>query len=678
MRFGAAMMALLAAAITALSYTRLLTPFHPPGAAATAPRAPHARAMDGANHDWATQTMSARNTQHVNAETRTANAETWIDPFGVPQQTARVAQSISPFGVPQQADPFKTHSHARPSTDDSNFHWATRRGGVRQFSLGNMTPRPAVQQVSYRARHTGDENEFNWATERGAHPQPCAESGGPPPRPRAESEETIFHWATKSGVPNPSPSQLKVGPHGETGSSTYRQGAPPTFTPLRRSPAASARARARAQTAETEDVFHWATKRGVPHQPVATARSDAVPARTSPGPPRASTAPRRSPVASERARARAATTKTEDVFHWATERGLPDRSVSTTPARASAEPRTAQAPSPTTAAQLHRPGARKSQRSPPPPAVDRSPVAVARARAKAAALTKPERSSEAAPCVPWGNDASENERNVLAERGAVDEGERSVEAERGREEAGAPSNERSLKHQRVPELASTVPQHSPPTTARGPAATEELDGELQQRGADFNWAMDNGMNTAAAPDLYRVDGLATLVDYLAPEMQAAALKWCQETDTPSVQVLVLAAQDEAFLAALGVKPKGNTETMLRARLAAVRYAIVDEEVQSKKRKLVGMAEAGGAGRAGKAAEVGESKQLATMGGVEKQVAADVLSSAATDAARSTSRPSPKASPKSSSRSSSKVKTRKQARMTPTAAPKLSANKLLGR
>jgi len=254
----------------------------------------------------------------------------------------------------------------------------------------------------------------------------------------------------------------------------------------------------------------------------------------------------------------------------------------------------------------------------------------------------------------------------VAERSTV--AVRDVEAERGREEAGAPSNERSLKHQPVPELASTAP-HSPVTAARGPAAAEELDGELQQRGAhNFNWATENGMIAAAAPDLYRINGLAALVDYLAPEMQAAALKWCQETDTPSVQVLVLAAQDEAFLAALGVKPKGNTETMLRARLAAVRYAIVDEEVQSK--KPAGMAEAG---RAGKAADAGKSKQLATMGSVEKQFAADVLSSVATDAASSTSRPSPKSSPGSSS----KVK-RKQAGMTPTASPKLSAKKLLGR
>ena len=70
-----------------------------------------------------------------------------------------------------------------------------------------------------------------------------------------------------------------------------------------------------------------------------------------------------------------------------------------------------------------------------------------------------------------------------------------------------------------------------------------------------------------------VEGLSTLVEYLAPETQDAALQWCVDTDTPSVQVLLLSGQEEAFLAALGVQPGGNVDTILRDRLASQRRAL---------------------------------------------------------------------------------------------------------
>jgi hypothetical protein len=79
--------------------------------------------------------------------------------------------------------------------------------------------------------------------------------------------------------------------------------------------------------------------------------------------------------------------------------------------------------------------------------------------------------------------------------------------------------------------------------------------------------MQNGLRTLSPP---HIEGLAALVEYLAPEMQDAALQWCLVSDTPSVQLLVLMEQDEAFIAALGVQPGGNADLLLRERLAAVR------------------------------------------------------------------------------------------------------------
>lgn len=81
---------------------------------------------------------------------------------------------------------------------------------------------------------------------------------------------------------------------------------------------------------------------------------------------------------------------------------------------------------------------------------------------------------------------------------------------------------------------------------------------------------------ATAPPLDNpphIEGLSSLVEYLSPETQDAALRYCVETDTPSVQVLVLMGADDSFLASLGVEPGGNTDTILRDRIASLRRGL---------------------------------------------------------------------------------------------------------
>ena len=70
--------------------------------------------------------------------------------------------------------------------------------------------------------------------------------------------------------------------------------------------------------------------------------------------------------------------------------------------------------------------------------------------------------------------------------------------------------------------------------------------------------------------LRSVEGLAQLVEYLSPEMQDLALRFCQQTGTPSVEVLVLMGQEEAFIDAVTGREVGNTNTILRDRLMMVR------------------------------------------------------------------------------------------------------------
>ena len=69
------------------------------------------------------------------------------------------------------------------------------------------------------------------------------------------------------------------------------------------------------------------------------------------------------------------------------------------------------------------------------------------------------------------------------------------------------------------------------------------------------------------------EGLCALVKFLAPETQAAALAWCIEMDTSSVEVIVAVEADDAFVSALGLKPGGLNMGLVRKRLAAFRDAM---------------------------------------------------------------------------------------------------------
>ena len=64
--------------------------------------------------------------------------------------------------------------------------------------------------------------------------------------------------------------------------------------------------------------------------------------------------------------------------------------------------------------------------------------------------------------------------------------------------------------------------------------------------------------------------LVGLVAHLPPRSQTAAYQWCVESDTWSVAVIVELGQEEAILAALGLKPGGNSELIVRKRLSNFR------------------------------------------------------------------------------------------------------------
>jgi hypothetical protein len=103
----------------------------------------------------------------------------------------------------------------------------------------------------------------------------------------------------------------------------------------------------------------------------------------------------------------------------------------------------------------------------------------------------------------------------------------------------------------------------------------------------------------AKTELSTVDGLNELVANLSPGIQAAALKWCIDTDTSSVEVLVLLDKDDELMTALGLLSGGNNAALLRKRFATVREVLAGGRGDAGTSSKGG----GGAGTSSEAPEV---------------------------------------------------------------------------
>ena len=60
-----------------------------------------------------------------------------------------------------------------------------------------------------------------------------------------------------------------------------------------------------------------------------------------------------------------------------------------------------------------------------------------------------------------------------------------------------------------------------------------------------------------------------MVRNLPPSVQEAAQKWCEETDTASMHLVVELHMVDALVDALGLKKGGNNERAVRQRLEAL-------------------------------------------------------------------------------------------------------------
>ena len=79
-----------------------------------------------------------------------------------------------------------------------------------------------------------------------------------------------------------------------------------------------------------------------------------------------------------------------------------------------------------------------------------------------------------------------------------------------------------------------------------------------------------GGDGGTVPGVDAFKGLASLVKDLPAHIQTAAVKWCEESEAWSVDMIVEAELDDAFVAALSLKPGGASEIVVRKELAKVR------------------------------------------------------------------------------------------------------------
>ena len=63
------------------------------------------------------------------------------------------------------------------------------------------------------------------------------------------------------------------------------------------------------------------------------------------------------------------------------------------------------------------------------------------------------------------------------------------------------------------------------------------------------------------------------MDLLPAHVQSAALRWCEENEADSVQLILLAGLDDSFVAALGLKAGGAREIVVRRRLDELRSGL---------------------------------------------------------------------------------------------------------
>lgn len=70
-----------------------------------------------------------------------------------------------------------------------------------------------------------------------------------------------------------------------------------------------------------------------------------------------------------------------------------------------------------------------------------------------------------------------------------------------------------------------------------------------------------------------IEGLEGLMAGLPAHVKTAAIRWCAETDTGTVQVLLYLRQEEEFIRTLPLKAGGNNEALVRERLVQLRQSM---------------------------------------------------------------------------------------------------------
>jgi hypothetical protein len=131
----------------------------------------------------------------------------------------------------------------------------------------------------------------------------------------------------------------------------------------------------------------------------------------------------------------------------------------------------------------------------------------------------------------------------------------------------APASE-STPAARSHKSARLLPSSESGNGGGGSSAAAALNNTPGSR-ASLTSALGSGQPAPSVAGLDAIGGLPELMTNFSAATALRAVRWCEEEDADSVMVIVMAGRAEAFVDALGLKPGGCNEAVLRQRLAAM-------------------------------------------------------------------------------------------------------------
>lgn len=175
---------------------------------------------------------------------------------------------------------------------------------------------------------------------------------------------------------------------------------------------------------------------------------------------------------------------------------------------------------------------------------------------------------------PAPDDHDDNEVMITSERSRE---QRDIEGRKHAidlEDDGPPKKARPIRGTDPPPSVppSSLPDLTTGSSRSGPSEHKQTHGGSAGSCGSIGAAGSRTVGDALA-GMGSIDGLEGLMAGLPAHVKTAAARWCAQTDTGTVQVLLYLHQEEEFIRALPLKAGGNNETLVRERLVQLRQSM---------------------------------------------------------------------------------------------------------